>query len=363
MSRAARSWALALVVAAAFFGGVIGLFNREFAAGDLYPEFSTLRTDPMGAKLLFEGLGKIPGIAVERNFLPMEYLPSEGATLVLLAVNPMRVNWDEALFLRFVERMAARGNRVVVTMHLDPERERPKQEEFDRLEEPKAKDPKRKSQVEIPQEPPLRKLWKVSLKIDSDPKQRHPLYFGGSEGWRVRDKIGERILAIERDFGKGTIVLFAESDDFANDSTIAGDRLETVSAALGTYPRIVFDERHLGIAESGSVVGLARRFRLTGMALGLALLAALFIWKSASAFPPPPAAPDAVRLSGRTAHAGLLTLLERHIRPADLAAACWQEWLVANRHSVTPERLQQAARIAAESRRPLEALRQIQEIL
>ena len=40
-------------------------------------------------------------------------------------------------------------------------------------------------------------------------------------------------------------------------------------------------------AAGHSVVGLARRFRLTGMTLGLALCMALFIWRNTSAFPPP----------------------------------------------------------------------------
>ena len=125
MSRASRSWALALAAAAVFLWGVIGLFNRQFASGELYPEFSTMRTDGMGARLLFDSLGKLPGITVERSFLPFEFLPRDGATLVLLGMKPMQVDWNYALFLGPVERMAARGNRVVVAMWIDPDGSRP----------------------------------------------------------------------------------------------------------------------------------------------------------------------------------------------------------------------------------------------
>ena len=326
-----------MLLAAGFTAGVLYLFGIEFATGDVYPEYSSLRADPVGTRLLYDSLALVAGITASRNYLPLESLRENGATVLMLGLEAESFT-DDAQTLESIERFARRGNRVVAAMAAKPELKAGLGEE-------------------------LARRWHVRPAIDLERQHVHKLYFAQAAEWNVLERIGPKLLAIERDFGKGSIVLFAESDDFANDSTIAGDRLETVSAALGTYPRIVFDERHLGIAESGSVVGLARRFRLTGMALGLALLAALFIWKSASAFPPPPAAPDAVRLSGRTAHAGLLTLLERHIRPADLAAACWQEWLVANRHSAPPERLEQAARIAAESRRPLEALRQIQEIL
>jgi hypothetical protein len=364
MSRGWRSWALALLVAAVFFWGVVSLFNRQFASGELYPEFSTMRTDRLGTKLLFDSLGKLGGIAVERNFLPMEFLPRDGATLVLLGVDPMRVNWDDALFLRPVERIASRGNRVVVALYIDPDNPLPKQEAFDRQEEPETRGAIRKSKPETPQAPPLQTMWKVSLKIDSDAKDPHPLCFGQADGWVVRDKAGAKILAIERDFGKGSVVLMAESADFTNGSAVAMDRLQQVSGALGAYRRIVFDEEHLGLAESGSVIGMARQFRLMGLALGLGLCAALFIWRNAASFPPPAASRPVERFSGRTSQAGLLTLLRRHIPPAELAAVCWREWLSTNRNAATPERIQRAeAIVAAAAGRPVEATREIQALL
>ncbi len=358
MTRAWRFLALA-VLAVAFFAGVIGLFNRQFASGELYPDFSTLRTGPTGAKLLYDSLGKVPGIAVERNFLPLDFLPRDGATLVLLGVNPIQVDWDDAAFLRPVERIASRGNRVVVAMYIDP-LQRPSQADLDRREQPAAGGSKQQSN----QQPPVQTMWKVSLKLDPDNTHPHPLYFGQAAGWRVRDNAGEKILAIERDFGKGSVLLMAESADFTNESAVALDRLEQVSGAIGPYRRIVFDEQHLGLAESGSVVGMARQFRLMGLAFGLGLCAALFIWRNASGFPPP-APPRALeRFSGRTAQAGLLTLLKRHIPPAELAAVCWREWLGANRRQATPRQQEQAEAILADaSTRPVEATRRIEVLL
>jgi hypothetical protein len=358
MSRALRSWALVLGAAAVFGGGMIGLFNRQFASGEIYPEFSSMRTDRMGAKLLFDSLGRLPGVTVERNFLPFEFLPRDGATLVLLGMKPMQVAWDPLLAAR-VSGIAARGNRVVVAMWLDPDGVRPTQEKLDHPEEPK-----KKSKPKPPSEPPVKSIWQVSLQIDPGPKNPHPLYFGQAEGWRIREQVDSKILAIERDFGKGSVVLMAESADFANGSAVAMDRLPQVAGALGGYRRIVFDEEHLGIAESGSVVGLARRFRLVGLAIGLALCAALFIWKNASSFPPPEPARAGERSMGRTSQAGLVTLLKRHIPPAELARVCWREWLSANRGEVSPVRRAQAeAILAASAARPVEATREIQVLL
>jgi hypothetical protein len=362
MSKARRSAALGLLLAAVFFWGVIRLFNRQFASGELYPEFSSLRTDRMGTKLLFDSLGKLPGMAVERNFLPMDFLPRGGIALVLLGVSPAQVNW-EPLFLRSVEQSAASGNRVIVSLYVDPDKRRLTQENLDRRDEPASAVPQKKSK-QAPGPPPLRSLWKVNLKIDSDPAKPHPLYFEQAEGWTVHDREAAKILAMERAFGKGSVVLLAESADFTNASTVALNRLEKVTAWLGPLPRVVFDEQHLGVAESGSVVGMARQFRLTGLALGLALCAAIFIWKNASAFPPPVPSPRSERFSGRTSYSGLLTLLKRHIPPAELAGVCWREWLSTNGNQASPELRKRAeAILAGAAGGPLEATREIRSLL
>jgi hypothetical protein len=329
---------LTLVVLAAFFAaGVLYLFGVQFAAGDVYPEYSSLRADPAGAKLLYDSLGRLPGIATSRNYLPLETLQEKGATVLLLGLDAVQFGDDEEELKR-IEQFARKGNRVVAAMSA-------------------------KSELKAGMGKETLRRWRVGMAIDSARQHVHKLYFATAADWNVLDRVGPKLMAIERDFGSGSVVLFAESDVFANDSTVAGDRLEMVTAALGSPARIVFDERHLGIAESGSIVGLARRFRLTGMALGLALCAALFIWRSAVGFPPPAEARDAGRYSGRTAHAGLLTLLRRHIPPAELAAACWQEWVAANRRTVAPERLQQAGTIVAQRGGAVEAVREIQRVL
>jgi hypothetical protein len=126
----------------------------------------------------------------------------------------------------------------------------------------------------------------------------------------------------------------------------------------------VFDETHFGIVESGSVVALARRFRLHGLALGLTIVAMLFIWKNASSFPPVSSAPEEEKVFGRTSVAGLVTLLQRHIAPNRLASACWQEWLKTHARDIASTRRAQAeAVLRNEASRPIEALREIQSIV
>jgi len=334
-----RAGLLLILLAAVFTYVLIHLFSVRFATGEVYPEYSSLRSDHDGAKLLYDSLSRTPGVIVSRSYQPLDFVEDNAATIFLLAVDPQEFGRSAEPYLKAIERVAGRGNRVVAAMRWS------KYTHPERAEE-------------------LQRQWHVRFDVDPDVKHAHHLYFSEAAGWRVLDRAGAQILAIEKPFGKGSVELVSESDDFGNAATAALDRLATVSTAIGPNSRVVFDEEHFGIAASGSVVGLARRFRLTGMAIGLAICAALFIWKNASGFPPPSLAPMAERLSGRTSASGLLTLLRRHIPPGELAAVCWREWLAGNRGEVPPEGVRRAeAALHQQPGRPLETVREIQTVL
>ena len=330
-SGGAGAWPAVLGLALLFAAALIALFNSDFAGGEVYPEYSTLRADPGGAKLLFDSLARVPGVNVSRNFMPLANLAANGSTVVLLGLHGPDLD--------AIEKLAKSGARVVAALRADWEPE-PKESAaiFDQ--------------------------WQVRLEVEAE-KPPSRLYFSEARGWSATEGSGGKLTAIERPFGRGTVALLAASGDFSNQSTVEQDSLPEVTAALGSNSRIVFDESHLGIAESGSVVGLARRFHMMGMAAGLAIFAALFIWRNASSFPNVrQASGPAGALTGRTSASGLLTLLRKNIPQRDLTAACWQEWLAARRREFSPERVARAEAIAKTmSSRPLEAAREIQAVL
>jgi hypothetical protein len=324
-----RSWkaaALVVVLAAAFLCGLVALFNADFTGGSVYPEYSTLRADPDGSKLLFDSLARLPDLTVTRNFMPLQNLAADGATVVLLDLHDPD--------FEVIEQLAKRGARVVAALREDWE---PETKESDAI---------------------FRQLH-VRLAVDNEKDHAH-LYFSEAPAWTALERNGTKLIAIERSFGKGAVALLASSADFSNHSAVESNRLPQVTAALGTNTRIVFDESHLGIAESGSVMGLARRFHMMGIAAGLAICAVLFIWRNASAFPNVGQAGRPVSLTGRTSASGLLTLLRKNIPPSDLTAACWQEWLTARSREFSPDRIARAETIAHTTADPLEAAHKIQ---
>ena len=324
-----------LIAAAIFLVGVYQLANRELAGGGVYPEFSSLRADPDGSKLLSDALRRLPGISVDRNFLPLSGVQETRAAILLIGVAPQSLNSPEEL--QPLQALATAGNRIVVTFRYQ------------------------RSLTEL-KLPVLETAWGVRTGTDKSGPRAHPFFFRESKDWTAVRISGTKILAIERTFAHGSILLTAESGAFANDFVLAGIDIDLVSQAIGDYRHVIFDESHLGISESGSVVALARRFRLLGFAAGLAICGLLFIWKNLPIFPPPPP----VRASSRrgiTAKAGLVTLLRRHIPATDLAAACWRTWLETNRRSVTQGRVATAEQILADPAPPADTLRRIGAIL
>jgi hypothetical protein len=357
MSARARSWTAALAGAAAFAWVALALFNRQFASGELYPVFSSLRTGPAGTCLLYDSLARLPGLRLERNYMPLAYWQGDDATLLLLGVPALDANWNEGNLLSTATRLASRGNRVVIALYRDPGA-RWKQADLDSRP---ASDGAAKDK---PAAPAIDSLWQLRLGLDSDPAKPHPLFIARAAGWSALESEDGKLIRASRPFGRGSIVITTESADFSNRATVSLERLGPVIESLGVSRHIVFDERHLGLAESGSVVAIARHFRLAGLACGLALLAALFLWRNATSFPPRLPASIAAPRTGRASGSGLLTLLARHIPPRDAVEACWRAWVAANRDRLRPELVSSAEAILATNReRPLEAMRALQSLL
>ena len=82
-----------LACAALFFFGVRELFELRFESGDVYPPYSSLRADPLGAMAFYESLGKMPGISVRRDFSAANHLPQEPGT-AYLQLGAKRYDWQ-----------------------------------------------------------------------------------------------------------------------------------------------------------------------------------------------------------------------------------------------------------------------------
>ena len=204
-----RGVAIGMLLSAGFVAGGIYLLGVQFSDGTVYPEYSSLRSDPVGAKLLFDTLSRVPGVTVTRDYLPLEYVPGFDATVFLLNLSPAAFDAD---LPQRVDKLAGRGNRVVATL----------------------------AAVSAPASNTgsLAKTWHIRMGFDGKAPSELKLFFRESDGWKTIEQAGQKSRAIERTVGKGSVVLFADSSVFGN-ATLA-DTDDAGFARISNSSRPVF---------------------------------------------------------------------------------------------------------------------------
>src|SRR5690242_4729142 len=91
-----RTAIIAMLVCGGLFAfGLYELFRLRYEVGDVYPEYSSLRSDPLGTMILFESLEKSPGTYARRDFAAANTLP-DGKHTTYLHLAASRYDWNEA---------------------------------------------------------------------------------------------------------------------------------------------------------------------------------------------------------------------------------------------------------------------------
>ena len=99
---------------ALFALGLLHLFQLRFDRGDIYPPYSSLRTDPLGARALLLSLGNVPGVTA---ISLLESVPKLGGgrdtTLLVLGTHHRAVERITRQDVRELEQFMNDGGRVV----------------------------------------------------------------------------------------------------------------------------------------------------------------------------------------------------------------------------------------------------------
>jgi hypothetical protein len=316
---------------------LLSVFNAGFEAGGIYPAFSSLRKDPDGASVLFESVKRLAP-ATERSYLPLESARWSHRTLLLLGASPEQVATGNSLDERVIERLTRRGNRVVLAL-----------------------EPGVWATDEVTTR--IDKAWGVKIQ-NAGTKDAREIHLKGSSQWTVLQGDDEGSEVIERSFGPGSLVLVASTTMFTNYALADSPDTALIVSVMGASDGTVFDEAHLGVVESGSVMGLLRAYHLQGLLVGLLIPAALLVWKYSTSFPPPPRFGPRQQIEGRRSFSGLVALLRRNLSPADLAAVGWQEWLKGAPRALPEYRRAQVEQELMEAGvEPMRAIPKIQQIL
>jgi hypothetical protein len=356
------------------FYGVSSLYQLRVARGDVFPEYSSLRADPLGIRALHDASGLLPDHAVTRWLRPVERLQAGAGDTVFVAGLDSR--WGGGLDddgWSALDRMAVAGAHVVVAWRADASRPsdgkrmramradpwlQPKKEPKDAKPKIEPKEDSKKKEGSGSEEDenasvyaePHELRWGFrlgrrdllshagegdALRGENAPavwpqslvRWRSDLFFmpRANEGWRVLYRRGTEPVMMERTRGAGSVTLMADSFVLSNEAVQRVRATPVLADLIGEARRVVFVESHLGVEIESGVSVLARRYGLGGAALTALVLAGLWIWRRATPLAPIIPEEAEVRLA-LAPTAGLEALLRRAVSPAKLFAACMEAW-------------------------------------
>ena len=346
-----------LIFIALFVYGVTHLLILRFDKGDVYPHYSSYRSDPLGTRAFYEGLGLLPEIEALRNIEPLQKVSGlSETTLFLFGLQPSRFAAMGQASVTALEEAALGGGRVVISFFpthaqsapclrdkkekQDPRREenvdRRKEEEQDQEEEQEFY---RKEYVD------LSKRWSVETGLSTEkngeaglsaPEKALPpslawhsaLVFEPQDpDWQVIYAREGKPVLIERSYGKGSIVLSSDSFFLSNEAMRSKRYPPLLSWLCGHHRKIVFDETHLGVSKSPGIATLLRKYGLAPFFISLIVLFLLALWKQAASLVPVYEEEEKASVDpGKDALTGFTNLLRRNISPDHILSACLEEW-------------------------------------
>jgi hypothetical protein len=381
-----RSYAALLLITAAllFASGLILLFELRYEAGDVYPAYSSLRSDPLGTMGFYESVGGLAVFTVYRDTSETNGLPDgNGMTYFYIALpfGQWRALPDEVFHQ--MELFAAGGGRLVLTI-------------FPQGAKSFLPERNRETKEEKPKPTPNRDRWGADFTI-MDLEHQHDEYEPAvvqnkttlplpqslmwhsgvvatnlSPGWETIYARESSPVVIERHIGRGTVVIATDSYFLSNEAMQRDRHADLLAWLIGSNRTVAFDEAHLGVTETAGIATLMRRYRMQWFVAALIVLAGLFIWKNSVSLIPLSAGMKSDYIVGKDAAAGFINLLRRGIHAQDLLALCFKEWKTAlgTNARISARRIEQAQKIVesenarpAKERNPVQAYRDISQIL
>lgn len=317
----------ALVIAAVLAVAMAQSVLRRADTSENYPAYSSLNNGENGTKAYFEALARL-GFAPSRNYKMLSKIFGLRAAVFYAGQSLSSFRYSDEKDLEQFEKLATRGARILIA--LDPEA-------VISIEKPKQPGHPVDSH---PPEDNLKKRWGVELSYveRTIPQDNRELlaklnmlpvnwqFSSWPNDWTPSRLRNGSPLFLERVFGTGGIVLIANSKLFTNRELLVHPDTEVLAVAPGAYHNIVFDENHLGLADTGTVLGIAAAHGLAWMLLGFLVLAILYVWRSSVSFVPPAAAPVEAAVGGRDAHLALSHLLMQSVPSKSVLRAAGEEW-------------------------------------
>ena len=365
-----------------FAVGVAHLFVLRFESGDVYPAYSSLRSDPLGTRALYESLENIDSLSVDRNYHLLKSLTFEPqTTFFYLGASADEFNWVSEEMIEVFDRLTRSGGRLVLTFL--PVTQTYEQKAANRPLPKKDTVKHWGIGTAFKENLPVKDDKHLAVEATSKRKDLPPviswhtnLYFELLDSaWQTLYSYEGLPLIVERSFGKGSILVCADSYFLSNEALWSERHPQLLVWLIGAHSKIIFDEAHFGIYKQPSVAQLIRRYRFHWFFAALAVLALLFVWKSAAYFVPP-SADDGLNgaevVSEKDYTQGLIALLRRNIAGSQILQVCAGEWVQTFKKSkrirgITLERVRGLAETGTadlkKSKDPVKEYREINKVI
>lgn len=311
---------------------------------DAYPVFSSLRSDPVGTSLFFDGLART-GPKVERDYDgDRNGISPASTTRFFIASGDLPPETAEALYSfilaggRLIWLEPAPPPPIPLAVALARKQARPplwqppdlwrwlglEQHPYAAARamtaEPAASpaSPKAVASEAWPLDP--RGLLSAPLPISSDGYLK-PL----EAGWiPVYVHAGHAVMLTRR-LGRGSVVVASDATFLTNRQVRVAANAPLLLWLVGGRQRVVVDETRHGLVNRRGMAWLFARYHLRLGLLALFCLFALAVWRWAPAWPPPSGVVGAGALEVESARQGYIRLLRRAIPPRTLLAFCLRE--------------------------------------
>jgi hypothetical protein len=378
------------MIVSSFMFGVVKLFLLRFEAGDVYPAYSSLRSDPLGSRAFYSSLENIDDTVVSRNYRSLQTVEFKENTAFFYIGTPAFDSDSVSMeWFKIFERLTNTGGRLVLAF-LPVEKRPPNwrmskcvvpqkqiEDKDDTRQEDASSDNQNRSKPystenasnapnkedkkleEGPQpatsvkqgncislkekwglvfafaEKPLDKASYVRNDLSGDLPEtiswHTALYFDElDDNWQVIYAADGRPVIVEKPYGQGSLVLSADSFFLSNEALRSERHAELLAWTIAESAAVVFDETHLGIFKHPGVLTLIKKYRFHWFIFTLVVLALLFIWKNSVYFVPPPKRSQAQSggdfISNRDSTQGLISLLRRNIPARQILRVCTREW-------------------------------------
>jgi hypothetical protein len=377
---------LALICALVFMAGMVKLFLLRFEAGNVYPAYSSLRSDPLGTLALYESLQRLPAEAVSRNFRPLKrVMMAPHSTFMIIGSRGLPSFLRDKKKNSLLDNLSQSGGRLVLTFTpatpfqgSEDKKGEAKDNTREKTDGKKPETAEDKTEAETKEEDctcdagfetlgfrfntPIGEDWddhanRLSRAPEILPPSipwRAPLSFRlEDDSWEALYTWQGEPVVVQRPWGKGTLVMVADSYLLSNEALRNNRYTGLLTWLVHPGNAIVFDETLKGVVKQPGMAGLARQYRLHGIFAAVLAVVGLFIWRQSAIFiAPVQTEKDPVHTrpaAGRDTRRGLVYLAQQHIDIRSLMTVCLKAWKGQAAQRLSADRIAEVEAMVAEA--------------